>query len=178
MLDAEIVVSTLVLPELLKRLTLEFAELELLLLDSHCLCHQLFDKLSLKTQVRDSQLATVIVTSSVCQLKARVSCANCSFDIFPVDLKLLTFFQLNIELHDKRVIEVLLNKDDSPIGSDLGLNGSSIGSRLAFASGFGVSLALSVESGECLVGGAANFSLVVIDVNLSGIDASFRNFLR
>ncbi len=147
MLDAEIVVSTLVLPELLKGLSLEFAEFELLLLDSHCLCHQLFDKLSFQTQVRDSQLATMIVTSSVSQLKAWVSGANCGFDIFPVDLELLAFFQLDIELHDKRVIKVLLNKDDSSISSNLILNGSSIGSRLAFASSFSISLTLSVESG-------------------------------
>lgn len=167
MLDAEIVVSTLVLPELLKGLSLEFAELELLLLDSHLLCHQLFDQLSLKTQVRDSQLPTVIITSSVSQLKAGVSGTNCSFDIFPVDLELLAFFQLDIELHDKRVIEVLFNKDDSSIGSDLILNGSSIGSRLAFASSFSISLTLSVESGELLVGTSANFSLILADVNFS-----------
>ena len=85
--------STLVLPELLERLSLELGELEVLLLNRHLVVQQLADEILLQTQVRNGELATVVITTSIGQLQGGVGSSDGLLDFFPVNLELLSLFE-------------------------------------------------------------------------------------
>ena len=172
MLDAEVVVTTLVLPELLEGLTFEFAELKLLLLNGHVCTNELIDQLGLNAQVGECKLATMIVASSIRQFEPGVSGADSSLDFFPVDLELFSFFQLlHVELDDQRIVKVFLDKDDLSISADLVLLWDLFGSSSTLGGGLGISLALQVGGRQGLVVMAAALGLVVVDVDVAGVGA-------
>ena len=195
MLDAEVVVSALVLPELLQGLSLELGELERLLLDGHRVSEQLIKHLSLKTEVRNGNLATVVVATSVRHLESElgVFLPNCLLDLLPVDLELFSFFDLlHVKLHNEtvkghnklaclrqqncaselesemylRIVKVFLNENDLAICVKLVLfHGRS--STTSLLSSLGVSLAIIVLLWEGLVASAADLGLVLVDFELS-----------
>lgn len=169
MLDAEVVVSALVLPELLQGLSLELGELERLLLDGHRVSEQLIKHLSLKTEVRNGNLATVVVATSVRHLESElgVLLPNCLLDLLPVDLELFSFFDLlHVKLHNERIVKVFLNENDLAICVKLVLfHGRS--STTSLLSSLGVSLAIIVLLWEGLVASAADLGLVLVDFELS-----------
>jgi len=175
-LDAEVVVTALVLPELLEGLAFEFAELKLLLLNGHVRTNELIDQLSLNAQVGECKLATMIVASCVRQFEPGVSSTDSCLDLLPVDLELFAFFQLlHVELDDQRIVKVFLAKDDLPISADLVLLWGLLGSSSTFGGGLGISLALSVEGGQGLVVLAAALGLVIVDIDFAGVGARIRD---
>jgi len=164
-LDAEIVVTALVLPELLKGLTFEFAELVLLFFNGHFSFKDKVKHLSLESQVRDGELAAVIVTTSVSHLQQGIGLAHCNFNLLPVDLKLFAFGHGSIKLYNQRIVEVLLDQDDFAV-NDLVLFRFLLSGATLFAGSLGVSLALSVELGQGRVFLAADFGLIIADLHL------------
>ena len=94
--------TSLLLPELLKRLAFEFGELERLLLDGHLGSEESIDLVGLDAQVRESELSTVIITTGVGQLQSGVCLSDRLLNLLPVDLEFFAFFDFfQIELDNE-----------------------------------------------------------------------------
>lgn len=178
-LNAEIVVSTLVLPELFERLSLEFRELEWLLLNGHALRQQFINQFSLQSQVGEGKLAAVIIATRIDKLEPWERLTNLLLDGLPVDFELFTFLKLfHVKLDDQGIVEVFLDKDNLAVGADLVFLRRSLCFVIArLACCLGISLAVRVKGRQFLVVFPSDEGVAFFDLDFGGVGARLSDLL-
>jgi len=111
-LDAELVVASLLLPELLQLFSLGQLEREGSLLNGQLGGAELVQQFALESQLREGDVASVGVHARVDELQFGVRFLDDLLNFLPVDLEVLTFGDLGAVSGDDGIVEIFFNEDD------------------------------------------------------------------
>ena len=111
-LDAELVVASLLLPELLQLFSLSQLEREGSLLNGQLGGAELVQQFALESQLREGDVASVGVHARVDELQFGVRFLDDLLNFLPVDLEVLTFGDLGAVSGDDGIVEILFDEDD------------------------------------------------------------------
>lgn len=114
-LNAELEVATLLLPEFLEVLALSQFKRKWPLLDLKFIFAQFVEHVSLESQLGESNMAAVGVHSGVNQFEFGVLFLDSLFDLFPVDLEVFLGLNFSLVSDDRWIVEVLFNQNDFAI---------------------------------------------------------------
>ncbi len=109
-LDAELVVAALLLPELFQVFALSHFKRERSLLNSVSLGAELLEQVLFDPQRRDRDMAAMRVHPGVDELEFGELLLDHLLNLLPVNFKLLLRFDLGRVSHNDRVVEILLNQ--------------------------------------------------------------------
>jgi len=110
-LDAEVEVTALLLPKLLKVLSFGDVEFEVVLLHVQRLLAQFVEQIALEAQLGKSEVSAVLVTPGVDQLELGELLLDLSFDELPIDLELGLGVHLRLVGDNDWVLVVFIDQD-------------------------------------------------------------------
>lgn len=122
MLNAELEMAALLLPELFEFFTSSLFKSELSFLNSKSIGAQIINTVVFDSQGRKSQMTTVIVHTRIDQLEVGVAFFDLGLYLFPINLKLFALGDLGSIGDNQRIVEILLYKNDFTILANLVFN--------------------------------------------------------
>lgn len=174
-MDAELVVTTLLLPEFFEVLALCQFKSKWPILTLHLFFAEFLEQWTVNPQLGESNVTTVGVHSGVDQFKLRVLFLDNLLDLLPVNFEFILSFDISLVSDDNWIVEVLLDQKDLAILIKLVLNGLS-----CFLLSLDITLLNVVIVGKLLLGEGKVSSAsdcIVFKFELGGVNTSLLDIL-